>query len=627
MQRTLLLKSVFTLVILILSSNCQAPMCNINNDILICSVKNTSSLVDTSFNSSNGYSSVKIRYNGNVQLNLIAPSMKPIIIEPSDESDSHTLQISTINTAASRIDIQIRLSSNQVLLPLFTATCNITAPRSTLRISVIQSIMDPKDFKIFDDTSTSLTMNFANYELIFTRSDTYRGTLYLHNLIRLFTNITNITISGNDHDLIVNDTRMPLFIKTDRLSFKYLHLYDRMLDNFPTLKEFFIEGCRYNKTAQFLRSSNVYNISVDMRYNIPDDSSLPNHPETFKDLQRLISLTLIEQKLNSSCLRAIKQQRKLSNLLLDLGSYSNSDFDDWMQDMPIVKYLTINNISDLNIFPSKFFNKLHAIEQIILKGRFNLKKEDICIFTRINIQTYPKTPIIELNNEDKSKDDICANIYIQAINQITIEGIKCPPQDTCSDCERWANQAQQCDLTPYEETCRGETTDPGNIFFYNESRLYGFFQNRSWLNRPTNSTKSPTGQAGSVNIGAIIGATCGLLVAIVILATTIYCIYRSRQKDAAKNTSSMQEGKYRRSSKDSAHVSIATSKSSKSSRYALEKSFFPSIQPNDEIAPPLYTAPSESVGSVSAYRLPPVPSAPRESVLTHTTHVYETVDT
>ncbi|CAF4292792.1 unnamed protein product, partial [Rotaria sordida] len=176
-------------------------------------------------------------------------------------------------------------------------------------------------------------------------------TLYLHNLIRLFTNITNITISGNDHDLIVNDTRMPLFIKTDRLSFKYLHLYDRMLDNFPTLKEFFIEGCRYNKTAQFLRSSNVYNISVDMRYNIPDDSSLPNHPETFKDLQRLISLTLIEQKLNSSCLRAIKQQRKLSNLLLDLGSYSNSDFDDWMQDMPIVKYLTINNISDLNIFP------------------------------------------------------------------------------------------------------------------------------------------------------------------------------------------------------------------------------------------------------------------------------------
>jgi hypothetical protein len=77
---------------------------------------------------------------------------------------------------------------------------------------------------------------------------------------------------------------------------------------------------------------------------------------------------------------------------------------------------------------------------------------------------------------------------------------------------------------------------------------------------------------------------------------------------------------------DLTNVSIATSKSSKSSRYALERTFFP-MQPNNEIAPPLYTSPSESARSVSAYNSPSAPPAPRDSISTHaTTHVYETVD-
>ncbi|CAF2521064.1 unnamed protein product [Rotaria sp. Silwood2] len=625
MQRTLSFIFVFSLTILILSSNCQTSICNINNNVLICIATNTTSLVDTTFNSSNGYSSIKIQYYGNVKLNLIAPLIKPIAIEPTDESDSHTLQILTINTNASRIDVRFVLSSNQAL-PLFTTTSSVIAPQSTLGISVKQNIMNSNDFKIFDDPSSSLIMNFANYELIFERT-TNAGTLYLHNLIRPLTNIASITISGNYHHFNVSDTEMPSFIKTNRLSLKYLRLSDRILNKFPSLKEYFIEECKYNKSAQFLMSSGSYNISLDMKNNIPLDFTLPKHPTTFENLQTLISVSLIEPELNSSCLKNLKKQKELRNLLLELDSYSQSDFTEWIQDSPLVKYFTINKISDLHIFPSKFFNKLNAIEQIKLQGTFELDKEDICIFTRINIQQNPKSPIIDLDNGDGSKDNICTKIYIAAINQRTIKDIKCPPKNTYDDCERWANAAQKCDFVSYENQCTGSTMNPGNIFFYNESYLYIFFNNRFWLNRPTNTTESTIRKDDSINLGAIIGALCGLVIAIIILGTTIFCIYRSRQKKSAKNTLSTQGEKYKPSSSDSPRVSIATSKSSKSSRYALEKSFFPPIQPNDEIAPPLYTAPSESVGSVSTYRVPPVPSAPRESVVTHTTHLYETLDT
>jgi hypothetical protein len=89
---------------------------------------------------------------------------------------------------------------------------------------------------------------------------------------------------------------------------------------------------------------------------------------------------------------------------------------------------------------------------------------------------------------------------------------------------------------------------------------------------------------------------------------------------------STPHGKYTPSGDDSTHLSIATSKTSKSSRYELQKSFFPPMQPHDEIAPPLYSAPSESVGSISAYKSPSAPPAPRDSVSTHATHIYETLD-
>ncbi|CAF4748301.1 unnamed protein product [Rotaria sp. Silwood1] len=626
MQRTLFFKFVFTLIILIVSSNCETPICDINNDVLICFVINTSSLVNTTFNNSYGYNSIKIKYNGYVKLNLLAPSIKPILIEPFDETDNHILQILTVDANASRIDIRIRLSSNQASLPLFTTTSSVTAPKTTLSISITQNIMDLKDFKIFDDTSTSLIMNFANYEVVFERTSMFAETLYLHNLIRLLTNIASITIIGYNHVLVVSNTEMPLFTKTDQLSLKFVRLYDPILDKFPSLKEYIIEECKYNKSAQFLKSSGIHNLSITMKNNIPVDSSLPYHPKTFEGFQTLISLTLMEPKLNSSCLQAIKRQPDLRYLFLSLGSYSQSDMADWMLDMSKVRTLIINGISDLNIFPSKFFNKLHAIEQVTLQGTFELEKQDICVFTRINIQQNPKNPIIQLNNEDKSEDNICANIYITAINQRTIEGIKCPPNDTFDDCERWANAEQRCKLVSYESECLGETNNPGNIFSYDKSYLYDFFQNRSWSYRSSTTTTSSITQPGSVNMGAIIGALCGLVIAMLILGTTIFCIYRSRQRDSAKKTLSTEEEKYKPSSDDITHVSIATSKSSKSSRYALEKSFFPPMQPNDEIAPPLYTAPSESVGSVSNYRRQPVPSAPRESVLTNTTHFYETVD-
>jgi len=122
--------------------------------------------VNTNLCNSNEYNSINIIYSGNVVLNLITSSIKPIFINPVTQSDSNTLQISAINTNANYIEIQIYLSLNQVLLPLFTTPSSIIAPTSTLSINVLQNIIDAMDFKVFE-YSTLTVMNFANYELIF----------------------------------------------------------------------------------------------------------------------------------------------------------------------------------------------------------------------------------------------------------------------------------------------------------------------------------------------------------------------------------------------------------------------------------------------------------------------------
>lgn len=423
---------------------------------------------------------------------------------------------------------------------------------------------------------------------------------------------------------------MPSLNNVNQLSLKYLLLYDQILNKFDSsLTTYSIEQCQYNQTAQFLTSSQSYNsISLTMINNTAVNGILPNGNQAFAQLQNLISLTLIDSNINSSFLKAIRTlvPRKL---FIQLNSYIKSDFDAWIAYQPLVTDLTINNIQDLSIFSKYYFNQIASIQNLVLQGSFELEKSDICIFTGITIQPKPfltQVTLISSSMNTPGDWNPCADTYIKAINQQSINNVFCPPNNTPQDCEQWYNETTACDLVGYENSCGGTLPNIQKPFYFQNSSLYIFFEKHLWANQTT--APSSTSNGDSLNIGAIIGAVCGLVAAVIILGITIMCIYRYRQNNSTKNIFSTKEGKYISSlSHDSTNISIATSKSSKTSRYALEKSFFPAMQPNDEIAPPLYTAPSESVRSVSAYNLPSAPPGPRDSISTHATqHVYETVD-
>jgi hypothetical protein len=107
-------------------------------------------------------------------LNITAPSIQPIVIAPVDGSSSNVLQISAINTNANRIQIQMSLSSNQVLRPLFLTSSSIIAPTSTLSINIMQTIPDAMDFEVVGYVSSS-TASLANYEIIFNTTNTNSG--------------------------------------------------------------------------------------------------------------------------------------------------------------------------------------------------------------------------------------------------------------------------------------------------------------------------------------------------------------------------------------------------------------------------------------------------------------------
>jgi hypothetical protein len=437
-----------------------------------------------------------------------------------------------------------------------------------------------------------------------------------------------MSILGNLHYLSADSSQMPSSITIHQLSLKNLRLYDQLLYNVNNLTVYDIEQCVYNRTAKFLNSDRNYTLSIIMKNNNPLDLVLPNDVTAFATIGTVTSMTLIEPNLTSSCLRPIKNTLTNLNLFLQLGSYFDSDFNTWQANRPLTQILTIKNIQNLNIFPSRFFSTLDFILQVTLEGTFGLSKTDICAFVGINLQPNRRSPLVKLTSTNMNTNDWdnCADTYIKAINQITTDNVYCPPTDSCDDCDRWANQTAQCDLVTYENACPGTILSYGNNFRYNNSYLYLFFQQRAWLNQTIYPTRAPVTKQDPVNIGAIVGAVCGLVIAMIILATTVYCIYRYRHKNISNPNISAPQAKYAPSSDDAAHLSIATSKTSQSSRYQLQKSFFP-IQPNDEIAPPLYTAPSESVGSVSAYnKLPSAPPGPRDSISTHATHVYETLD-
>jgi len=165
MQRTLLFKLIITSALITFSTNNPTSSCIPNNNILQCSVTGNFT-VDNNLGNLNGINSINITYTGSVVLSINISSINSITIQPLDGNENDTLQISSINTGATLIGIQIQLSSNQVSFPLFTTSSYVMAPASTLSIYVIQTIPDASSFKIFD-TSTVSTMTVANYQVIF----------------------------------------------------------------------------------------------------------------------------------------------------------------------------------------------------------------------------------------------------------------------------------------------------------------------------------------------------------------------------------------------------------------------------------------------------------------------------
>ena len=433
-------------------------------------------------------------------------------------------------------------------------------------------------------------------------------------------------ISGNNHVLTVDTVLTTSYNTVKRLGLKNLRLNNQILHKFPNLKEYSIEGCEYSRTAQFLKPVQYQNISLALKNNNPLDRSLPNGDEAFTGYQTLISLTIVEPNLDSTCLKAIKPTATPKTVVLELGSYLKTHFDDWILSRPVVWYLTINRLSSLAIFSPAFFNKLDALQQVTLQGAFTLPKDAICTFVGINTQNNRIPPLVILNSSATTSQDWnrCANTYVQAINQKSMKDVRCPNDNTDDDCEQWAEETKECELSSYEEKqCTGVINREGIPFSYKNSALSTFFDKAGWKDPPAGSQK-PSKE--SLNIGAIVGALCALLVAIAVLTLTIFFIRRRRQKNLAPPVPSAPEEKYKPSSYDLSHVSIATSKSSKSSSRPLEKSFFPPMQPNDQIAPPLYTAPSESIATLPAYKDVSGRRGRRDSASTHATHVYETLD-
>ena len=367
-----------------------------------------------------------------------------------------------------------------------------------------------------------------------------------------------------------------------------------------------------------------------MKNNIPLDAVLPDGNSAFiNSTVRYKSITLIEPSLNSSCLKAISRAQRPTRVTVELGAYQTSDFEYYQGNAPIVWYLTVRNLRTLDVIPSKFFAQLDGLQSAVLAGPFQLRKANLCPFVGIPIQGDRSIPTVTLETSSANLDDSnpCARTYINAINALSQSSVECPEGNSKEACERWASETNGCGLVSYESSqCAGTVPSrgPTQRFYFNGSYVQQYLNAKSWRGTTTSSPGSKDDE--KLDYRPIIGALVGLLVAITVLTVTIFCIRRFRRNEKAKNVPSVPgEKQMPPSAYDMTHVSIATSKTSKSSARALEKSFFP-VQPTDEIVPPLYTAPSEAVASVSPYHVASAPPGRRDSVATHATHVYETLD-
>ena len=421
----------------------------------------------------------------------------------------------------------------------------------------------------------------------------------------------------------------PLSTTIKQLALKKLRLQERILDSFADLETYQVEECQYDQTSQFLNSNKTLNLSLIMINNTPLNSRLPNGDQAFTGLTNFIAMTIIEPQFNSSILNALKMLRRLPTLTLELGSYDMLDFKSYIDVNPVVFQLTINNIKNLEVLPNLFFNRLNTVRKTTLRGTFGLEKKAICLFYGMATPSYATYPLLSvespLQNATNSGWNRCAAIYIDAINTRSVSEARCPPDNSPGDCQQLIVDAARCNFSNYETNeCPKLEFDKGPTFSFRNSSLYRFMLD--YLRRNQTGTDTTSSEKESLNIAAIIGALCALLLAITVLTATVFCIRRYRRREASKYLSSSPVQKDEPPPYDFSHLSIATSKTSYSTNRAHQKSIFPPLQPNDEIAPPLYTAPSESAAPLSNFKAPSAPLYRRDSITTQGTHVYETLD-
>ena len=174
MNRILFVQCFFLLVIRYHSSHAQSCPCTPSGTTLTCYVTGNNNILSTSSCSTTGIGLINIVYNGVTVLDLIAPSTIPISIGYNATSSANTLQIRSIRTNSTRIDVRIFLATNQNNQLLFISTLWIDAPSSTFSIRVVQNVTNPSSFRIFD-TSGLRNVNISKYEVIFDTTGTAGG--------------------------------------------------------------------------------------------------------------------------------------------------------------------------------------------------------------------------------------------------------------------------------------------------------------------------------------------------------------------------------------------------------------------------------------------------------------------
>lgn len=451
------------------------------------------------------------------------------------------------------------------------------------------------------------------------------------NILTGVSSLASLSISGSKHTFTENPAASTCVIYTSLLKLRLsnLILNERVLNCFPNITYYTVEQCDYNGIA-FLTSQYNYTSSVKMVSNNPTNTNI-DFSNAFQNFVGLPEVTIIEPKINSSILRGLTE-KKFNSLFLELNSYRKSDFEQLISSKPSPFSVTINNLFNLDVIPSGFFNAFDRITDIRLSGEFELKSDAICAFVAVNTFFESKYTQINLSPKRQSTDtwDLCALTYINAINWYSRNMIRCIPSNSLRDCRNWASAVEKCNFTGYENGKCSISYPRDDVFRYNVSSLNKYFQGLL-LNQTETDTKDEE-ESGSSRIIPVIIALCALLVAITVLIITIFFVRRQRQNQRNTHLIGVPTGVDKEGPPpnyhDLSHISIATTRTIDSMYPKLDPSVFPPANPTVQIAPPLYTAPSENFPLSDNLKQQSASSGgkQRASVMTSNTHVYETLD-